>query len=467
MSLQLWQQFLSQNEKEFGKETVDKWLRSLVVKKSDISSIYLEAPDSFQALWFEEHIRPRLHLFVNQKSKPIKVVLTVQGKPAPAKKRDIGKDGHSQFTLHFDELDPSHSFEEFYISKENEVPIRIIQQICTNLTDKKVQSMSSFSDVPKVTKPKESINPIYLYGPSGTGKSHLLSAICQKLRRVGYEVIYVSSLQFCDHLVKAIKAGQTQEFRKIYRKADVLLIDDVHSFGRKSTTQEEFFHTFNTLHAQGLQIVLASSLAPCYLQHIEPRLISRFEWGIVLDLQLITKKELQKVIETRASFFNFPISMRIVEFLAETFPSSPKQAMKALETLVLRTHMHSSINPTLLSLSSCKTILSDLIKQEKDRSINPQMIIDTVSEHYGISIDDISGKSQDRVCTLARKVSMYLCRQLLKMPYMKIGDIFTRDHSTVMSSIRQVEKLKSTPQSDVANKLHSIETELVRYAAKE
>ncbi len=466
MSIQLWQQFLLQNEKEFGKETVDKWLRTLVVKKSDLSSLHLEAPDSFQALWFEEHVRPRLHLFVNQKSKPIKVLLTIQGKPTNTKKRDVAKEGLPQFTLHFDELDPSHSFEEFYTSKENEVPVRIIQQICTQLTDKKVQSMSQFSDTPKEVQPTQSINPIYLYGPSGSGKSHLLSAMCQKLRRVGYEVIYVTSSQFCDHLVKALKAGQMQEFRKIYRKADVLLVDDIHNLARKSTTQEEFFHTFNALHAQNLTIVLASAQAPCFLQHIEPRLVSRFEWGIVLDLQLVTKKELQKIIETRASFFNFPVSFRIVEFLAETFPSSPKQALKALETLVLRAHMHSAINPTLLSLSACKTILSDLIKQEKDRSINPQMIIDSVSEHYGISIDDIAGKSQDRTCTLARKVSMYLCRHLLKIPYMKIGDIFSRDHSTVMSSIRQVEKLKISPQSDVANKLHSIESDLIKNALK-
>lgn len=275
-----WRQFVQQLESEFGSATVDRWVNTLYLVEATNSKLLIEAQDSFQALWFEEHIRPRLFQLVDSSSQsPLQVQLRVKG-AKPAKKKKIEKkplEVANTFNLPFEDIDPTALFEQFIASEENEIILKLLNELCQVQTQKKLQALaalaSTHQSLPAVP------NPIFLYGPSGSGKTHLLMAIAHRLRRSGINALYARAELFTEHVIRSIRAGEMSAFRSLWRKADVLLFDDIQSLAKKAATQEEFFHTFNSLHLAGKQIVITSNCLPLQLQHIEPRLVSRFEWA--------------------------------------------------------------------------------------------------------------------------------------------------------------------------------------------
>lgn len=440
--MQAWEQFLQLQEGELGTDTVQKWLRSLKIQRFDACNLYLEAKDSFQALWFEEHIRSKAQAkLINGNNKRIKVHLTIANTPlASKKKRDKNEAPPSNFHLTFDELNPLCTFENFVLHDDN------------LLTYKLLHELSTLQD-PSFT---HSFNPIYIHGNSGSGKTHLLMSVAHALQEKGLKIIYTRAETFTDHVVSAIRAGEMSMFRQAYRNSDVLIIDDVHVFSRKAATQEEFFHTFNTLHLAGKQILLSSNCAPQELQFIEPRLVSRFEWGIALPLKMLKSTEMRRILDLKAKAFQFEVPEYIADFLIETFTSGPKALTKALEALILRLHLDSRHSMTQLSLPTVKTILADLLDEEQKSVLTPQKIVQAVAEHYGIRVEDILGKAQTRDCVLPRQLSMHLCRQHLKLPFMKIGTLFGRDHSTVMSSIKHIQKAIDQDDREIRTAWHSI-----------
>ncbi len=456
--MQAWDNFVTQLEGEYGQETTRRWLKTLKVLRFDACNLYLEAQDSFQLMWFDEHIKPRVANLVNNNQKQIKVHIALPEKaetlPKKRKKQAQAPEPAS-YQLYFDELDPTATLENFLTTDANKVAVKVLEEVTSRIVEEKVQAMSTFSgQKPQIRS--DFLNPIYVYGPAGCGKSHLLMAIAQKLRRVGYKAVYARSELFTEHVVKAIRSGEMSHFRNTYRRADVLLIDDVQVFGKKSATQEEFFHTFNTLHTEGKQIILSANVQPQSLEHIEPRLISRFEWGITLPLQPPQKKDIGKILEQKAEFYNYPISQRTIEFLADSFATNPKSCVRALEALMLRSHLNKSGQKSHMPLHLVKELLSDLIEKERQSALSADRIIEGVAQHFSLPIEDLIGKSQSREYVVPRQLAMYLCRDLLKAPYMKIGDIFQRDHSTVMSAIKQVEKQLYTSGSDIPSALASI-----------
>lgn len=446
--MQAWEQFLQQQETELGLETVQKWLRSLKIQRFDACNLYLEAKDSFQALWFEEHIRGKAQAkLINSNNKPIKIHLSiVNASPFPKKNRTkakITKDIKSNlFQLTFDDLDPLCLFQHFIANPDNQLIIKLLHEIT---------SLSSQGSTPLGT-----FNPIYLHGSTGAGKTHLLMSLAQAFRDQGLKTIYARAETFTDHVVTAIRAGEMSTFRQAYRNTDILLVDDIHVFSRKGATQEEFFHTFNTLHLQGKQIILTANCAPQELQLIEPRLISRFEWGIVLPLKSLQTSELQQMLHAKAKALNFSLSPKILEFLIESFTSNPKALIKSFEALVLRLHLDSNHPAHALTITAAKTLLSDLLIEEQKSALTSPKIIQAVAEHYGIRTEDILGKSQTRECALPRQLAMHFCREKLKMPFMKIGDLFSRDHSTVMASVKHVQKSLEQDDRDITGAWHTI-----------
>ena len=256
--MRAWENFLTSQESELGTETVHKWLKPLKVLKFDACNLYLEAKDSFQALWFEEHVRKKIHnKLVNNNKKNIKVHITIANQTVPkgakgkSKKTTATEPQKPQFQLLFDELDPHCSFEHFVVSERNILPHKLLCKLTgyDPVSGKLVPTSSEFA----------SFNPIYIYGPSGTGKSHLLMATAHALRCKGLNVIYARAETFTEHVVSAIRAGEMSIFRQTYRNIDTLVIDDVHVFSRKGATQEELFHTFNTLHTAGKQIIVSAN----------------------------------------------------------------------------------------------------------------------------------------------------------------------------------------------------------------
>ncbi len=439
--MQAWEQFLKQQEKELGLETVQKWLRSLKIQRFDACNLYLEAKDAFQALWFEEHMRGKAQAeLVNGNNKKIKIHLSVvNSTPALKKmphKSKTSKEGLSHpFELSFNELDPHCLFQHFIVNQDNHLTINILQEIADL---KSSTHLGAF-------------NPIYLYGLNGSGKTHLLMGLAQALRSQGLKIIYVRAETFTDHVVTAIRAGEMSTFRQAYRNIDVLLVDDVHVFSRKGATQEEFFHTFNTLHLAGKQIILTANCSPQELHLIEPRLVSRFEWGIVLPLKPLIAKELHSMLQMKATLFNFILPPKVTDFLVETFTSNPKALIKAFEALVLRLHLDDQNSLQTLSLQAAKVLLADLLAEELKTALTPSKIIQAVAEFYGIRVEDILGKAQTKECALPRQLAMHICREKLKMPFMKIGELFARDHSTVMASVKHIQKSLEKDTRDLAS----------------
>jgi chromosomal replication initiator protein len=392
--MEIWQNFLSSMEREFGAPVIDKWLRSLKIVSFDAGNIYLEARDSFQISWFEEHIRPRLHLN-SYNHRPIKVHLKIASSaPAPTLKKE------STFQITPNSLDPTMTLDNFSVTPANKM------------------AHSLMSDFPSP------FNPIFLFGPKNSGKTHLLNGAALYLQNAGKKVFFVQASTFTEHVVQAIRLGMMQEFRKIYRDIDVLIVDNIQIFSKKAATQEEFFHTFNTLHTQGKTILLSADVAPSQLKEIEPRLMSRFEWGISVGLERVDS---QTVFDQKAALWKMDLNLEAKNFLLENF-EDPVQALQLLS-------MRASGKVTAVS---AQALLKDMLVREERNAVTHETIIQHVANHFGMKSEDLTGKSQQRECVVPRQIAMYLCREKLKLPYQQIGQIFGRDHSTVMSSVKLV-----------------------------
>lgn len=445
--MQAWDKFLERMDLDLGKATVEKWLKPIKVLHFDACNLYLEAEDSFQAIWFEEHIRERArkHL-LNNNNTPIKVHLTIADEKE--EKTVEGKTSESspyaKLNLEPDTLDPWATFPNFIPTHDHPVAYKLLSEL-TGYDD----TSATFSDP---VLELGTFNPILIYGPSGVGKTHLLMATAKALQEAGQRVLYARAETFTDHVVNAIRIGAMREFRKAYRHVDVLIIDDVHLFAKKNATQEELFHTFNTLHTSGKQIILSSNTAPHHLQHIEPRLISRFEWGIALKIEPLKRPELQQLIFNKAASLNLVLNQEVINFLLETFKSNTKSIHQAIDSIVLNKHLGINNRTPFkdLDIESAKILLAPLIKKEEETALSPDKIIGAVAEFFGIKSDDILGKSQRQECATPRQIAMYLCRNELNMPFTKIGDTFSRDHSTVMSSVRLIQKKLDEQDKELA-----------------
>ncbi|GAB4188796.1 MAG: chromosomal replication initiator protein DnaA [Simkaniaceae bacterium] len=407
-----WTLFLAEKEKIFGKTTVDKWLRTLKILSFDACNLYLEASDTFQVSWFEEYIKPIAKKeFFNANGNPISIHIKCQEKADNHKKT---KAASQQPSFVFDTLDPSSNFETFLETSENFATLSIFKKILEESSEK-----------------KQIVNPVYLYGQPGSGKTHLLMSAASYLRQQGLQIAYVRADTFTSHLVSAFRLGTIKEFRQIYRMVDVLIIDDVHLFSRRVSTGEELFHTFNDFHSKGKLIILSSRFAPSLLEEIEERLVSRFEWGMLLKLSVVKKKDLLSLARLKCRHYDFALDETMLHQLINIF-TSPSSLTNAINALVLRLHgEEASQNPNL-------NRINDLIANQNAAIVSPEKIAKKVAETFGIPVKDLLGKSQSRECTLPRQIAMYLCRQLLEMSFPRIGAFFSRDHSTVITSVKQI-----------------------------
>ncbi len=290
-------------------------------------------------------------------------------------------------------------------------------------------------------------NPLFIYGPSGLGKTHLLYAIVNRIKetRPELKIVYVKGEDFTIELIDSISKKTTDQFREKYRSADVLLIDDIHFIAGREATQEEFFHTFNALHEDNKQIILTSDRPAREIKRLEERLKTRFEWGMPADIQPPDADLRSAIIKNKAAAKNIDLSNEVVEFLAENLKSNIRQLEGAIKKLAAI----SILTGSEITLDTAKKAISDLIGEDEPGIMTVDRILEKVSQKLGVSVEEIKGTRRNKEIAYARHISIYIIKKLTSLPYTQIGKIMKRDHATIMSSLRTVERqLGANTQTD-------------------
>ncbi|CAN5872943.1 hypothetical protein BH20ACT6_BH20ACT6_15790 [soil metagenome] len=288
--------------------------------------------------------------------------------------------------------------------------------------------------------PGKAYNPLLVYGESGLGKTHLLHAIGHYVRSLysGARVRYVSSEEFTNDFINAIRDDRTAAFQRRYREVDVLLIDDIHFLEGNIHTQEEFFHTFNTLHNANKQIVITSDRPPKRFEALEDRLRNRFEWGLITDVQPPDLETRIAILRKKAAMEKLTAPPDVLEFIASKIHTN----IRELEGALIRATAFASLNRQPVDLTLTEIVLKDLIPEGGEPEISAAQIIAQTASYFSLSIDDLCGSSRSRVLVTARQIAMYLCRELTDLSLPKIGQQFGgRDHTTVMHADRKVRHL--------------------------
>lgn len=298
-------------------------------------------------------------------------------------------------------------------------------------------------------KPAEAYNPLFIYGPSGLGKTHLLYAIAGEInkRHPDYNIVYIKGDQFTVELIQALQEGRNQEFRNKYRNADLFLVDDIQFIAGKQQTQNEFFHTFNSIYEAGHQIVITSDRPPMEMSTLDDRLRTRFEWGLMADIQPPDLETRMAITRNKAGQLGLILSDEAVEFIATNITANIRQ----LEGVIKRLTAYKEILDDVIDIDSVKRAIKD-VTRIGIAIPTPEAIIKESARYYGLSEEDLRGHSRSKNTAMARQVSMYLIRTLISTISLNdIGAEFSgRNHATVLSSIRKVEDLLKTDRKMAA-----------------
>jgi chromosomal replication initiator protein len=294
--------------------------------------------------------------------------------------------------------------------------------------------------------PAKAYNPLFVYGESGLGKTHLLHAIGHYAESLypGIRVRYVSSEEFTNDFINSIANNRGAAFQARYREIDILLIDDIQFLQNKDSTQEAFFHTFNTLHDHNKQVVITSDLAPKQLTGFEDRMRSRFEWGLITDVQAPDLETRIAILRKKAQSDNLQVPDDILEFIASKVSSN----IRELEGTLIRVTAFANLNRTPVDMQLVQTVLKDLITLDDDNVIAPVDIINHTADYFKLSVNDLYGSSRSQAVATARQIAMYLCRELTSLSLPKIGQLFgNRDHTTVMYANKKISELMKERRS--------------------
>lgn len=316
-------------------------------------------------------------------------------------------------------LNPKYTFETFVIGSSNRFP--------------------HAAAVAVAEAPGKAYNPLLVYGESGLGKTHLLHAIGHYVRSLysGAKVRYVSSEEFTNEFINAIRDDRQDRFKRRYRDVDVLLIDDIQFLEGKTQTQEEFFHTFNTLHNANKQIVLTSDRPPKLLEALEDRLRNRFEWGLITDVQAPDLETRIAILRKKAAMDRLTAPPDVLEFIASKIQTN----IRELEGALIRVTAFANLNRQEVDMTLAEIVLKDLIPDGGEPEITAALIVAQTAAYFGVSLEDLTGPSRGRHLVLARQISMYLCRELTSMSLPQIGKEFGRDHTTVMYANGKIKDL--------------------------
>jgi chromosomal replication initiator protein len=347
--------------------------------------------------------------------------------PAPATRQDT-------------RLNPKYTFDNFVIGQSNR--------------------FAHAAAVAVAEAPAKAYNPLFIYGDSGLGKTHLLHAIGDYAMSLysGIRVRYVSSEEFTNDFINSIANNRGSAFQARYRDVDILLIDDIQFLQGRAETQEAFFHTFNTLHDHDKQVVITSDVPPKHLTGFEDRMRSRFEWGLITDVQAPDLETRIAILRKKAQSERLHIPDEVLEYIATVVSSN----IRELEGALIRVSAFASLNRSSLDISLAQTVLRDIIDQDDANVISPTDIITATAHYFKLTVDDLYGSSRSQSVATARQIAMYLCRERTSLSLPKIGQLFgNRDHTTVMYAYKKISELMKERRS-IYNQVSEITTQLGR-----
>jgi chromosomal replication initiator protein len=341
-------------------------------------------------------------------------------------KSGTGRNSTSLFSTEASQLNPRYIFETFVIGASNR--------------------FAHAAAVAVAEAPAKAYNPLFIYGESGLGKTHLLHAIGAYAKELygSTRVRYVSSEEFTNDFINSIRDDKASVFQKRYRDLDILLVDDIQFLENKERTQEEFFHTFNTLYNANKQIVISSDRPPKQLTTLEDRLRSRFEWGLITDIQPPELETRIAILRKKAAQDKLNAPDDVLEYIASKISTN----IRELEGALIRVTAFASLNRQLVDLALAEIVLKDLIQDEGGPEITGPTIMAQTASYFSLSVEDLCGTSRSRVLVNARQIAMYLCRELTELSLPKIGQAFGgRDHTTVMHADRKIRQLMAERRS--------------------
>jgi len=337
-------------------------------------------------------------------------------------------------------LNPKYSFDNFVIGQSNR--------------------FAHAAAVAVAEAPAKAYNPLFIYGDSGLGKTHLLHAIGDYALSLytGIRVRYVSSEEFTNDFINSIANNRGSAFQARYRDVDILLIDDIQFLQGKAETQEAFFHTFNTLHDHDKQVVITSDVPPRHLTGFEDRMRSRFEWGLITDVQAPDLETRIAILRKKAQSERLLVPDDVLEYIATKVSSN----IRELEGALIRVSAFASLNRSNLDISLAQTVLRDIVDTDDANVISPTDIITATAQYFRLSVDDLYGSSRSQSIATARQIAMYLCRERTSLSLPKIGQLFgNRDHTTVMYAYKKISELMKERRS-IYNQVSEITTQLGR-----
>lgn len=414
--------------------TFHRWIDALdpVVVQNGI--LVLEATDEVVKNTITEYYFDHVRTAVQKAEPDILDVLLI----LPSQRRDFVKSPSEEVSINSLTLNPKYTFDTFVVGKSN--------------------NFAHAAAAAVVEAPGKAYNPLFLYGGVGLGKTHLMHAIGHAVKEANpsARIVYVTSEMFTNDLIEALRAGKNVEFRQRYRNVDLLMIDDIQFIAGKQSVQEEFFNTFNTLHNAGKQIVISSDRPPKEIKALEERLSSRFEWGLVADIQAPDLETRTAILRNRAQNEHVDISDDIINFIAENIVDN----IRKLEGSLNRVIAYARLKRLPITMNLAKEAMKDMLPQKKDIIVTPDRIKETVAEYYSIPIESLMSQRRDKEVVVPRQIAMYFCLKLLSLPYKRIATLFDRDdHTTAISACRKIEKMMEE-DSGFADTIESIQTRI-------
>jgi chromosomal replication initiator protein len=413
-----WQQVLSIVEQKLNQQSYNTWFKPTQLIRYDDKALYVRVPNAFFQDWLNEHIDVVIDAARAVGMGDIRVVYITE--KAPTEAELAPSQGNLDFESIDNTLNPKYTFDTFVVGSSNQ--------------------FAHAASLAVAERPSKAYNPLFMYGGVGLGKTHLMHAIGQEIkkRNRNLRLTYISTEKFTNELINAIRYDKLLSFRERYRNNDVLLIDDIQFIAAKERTQEEFFHTFNSLYDSHKQLIISADCPPREIPTLEERLHSRFEWGLIADIQPPDLETKVAIIRKKAEQQNIELPDNVALYIA----SKIKSNIRELEGALVRLIAFSSLTGSEITLPFTQETLRALLSSD-EKAITVEMIQKTIADHFGMRVQDLKSKNNAKVVALPRQICMYLCRKVTGVSLPHIGREFgNKHHTTVLHSINKIEALR-------------------------